>query len=313
VLILTRNRSLPLSCHEHCPAQVFSENRYPPRLQLLQVSVQSSLFPRAGSLKIFTRSRRRSRIDIAYSQPRALTSAISIGIPPYLRPPAPKRCGDLLNKSSVMPLRSPTLSNNYEPVSPVDITANPKRTRSVGFAPQADDKEDSKVTTRSIRTNSSSSITLNTPRKARFVEATSVLSPASGPGEHKSPFRDPKMAEDGPKPSDVGFGYIADNEPREQYATIRTDNSAATGQPLKSALKTPGTASRLLNPLSPTFREEVQLEKQEESTEKEQAKDLVSGFMHDPSTTVTDNHSRKSRPEYAWPRWSFAVSTSPAR
>lgn len=238
---------------------------------------------------------------------------LALAIPHYLRPPAPKHCGELRNKSSVMPLRSPTLSNNYEPVSPVDITANPKRTRSVGFAPQPDDKDDTKVTTRSIRTNSSSSITLNNPRKARFAEATSVLSPASGPGEHKSPFRDPKMAEDGPKPSDVGFGYIADNEPREQYATIRPDNSAATGQPLKSALKTPGTASRLLNPLSPTFREEVQLEKQEESTEKEQAKDLVSGFMHYPSTTVTDNHSRKSRPEYAWPRCSFAVSTSPAR
>jgi hypothetical protein len=89
------------------------------------------------------------------------------------------------------------------------------------------------------------------------------------------------MAEDGPKPSDVGFGYIGDSEqPRTQFATIRSDTNPATGQPLKSALKTPGTASRLLNPLSPTFREEVSLEKQEEKTDKEQAHDLVSHLVH---------------------------------
>ena len=174
--------------------------------------------------------------------------------------------------------KSPGLSSNYEPVSPVDLTAGPKRTRSVGFA--ADEKEESQVTTRSIRTNSSSSNTpsLSTPRKARFAEATSVLSPASGPGESRSPFADPKMAEGGHKPSDVGFGYIADNQPREQYATVRTDTSQS--QPLKSALKTPGTASRLLNPLSPTFREEAALEKQEDKTDIEQAKDLVGCIMH---------------------------------
>jgi hypothetical protein len=87
------------------------------------------------------------------------------------------------------------------------------------------------------------------------------------------------MAEDAPKPSDVGFGYIADNQPREQFATVRSDNNSGAGQPLKSALKTPGTASRLLNPLSPTFREEIALEKQEEKTDKEQAKDLVSWLL----------------------------------
>ena len=165
----------------------------------------------------------------------------------------------------------------YEPVSPVDITSGPKRTRSVGFASQVDDK-DTRVTTRSIRTNSSSSDSpsVSTPRKARFLEATSVLSPASGPGESRNPFATSKMAEDGPKPSDVGFGYIADAQPTQQYATVRSDTNPATGQPLKSAMKTPGTASRLLNPLSPSFREEVALEKQEEKTDKEQAKDLVS-------------------------------------
>lgn len=50
--------------------------------------------------------------------------------------------------------------------------------------------------------------------------------------------------------------------------------------PLKSALKVPGTPGRgLANPLSPTFREEEQLEQREKLTEKEQARDLV-GFNH---------------------------------
>ena len=48
------------------------------------------------------------------------------------------------------------------------------------------------------------------------------------------------------------------------------------GSPLKSALKVPGTPARFANPLSPTFREEQILEKQEELTEKENARDLVS-------------------------------------
>ncbi|KOS18822.1 hypothetical protein ESCO_000790 [Escovopsis weberi] len=45
--------------------------------------------------------------------------------------------------------------------------------------------------------------------------------------------------------------------------------------PLKSAMKVPGTPGRALaNPLSPTFREEQMLDKFEESTEKQQEKDL---------------------------------------
>lgn len=45
--------------------------------------------------------------------------------------------------------------------------------------------------------------------------------------------------------------------------------------PLKSAMRIPGTPGRRFdNPLSPTFREEQVLEKHEETTEKEQAKDL---------------------------------------
>jgi len=44
--------------------------------------------------------------------------------------------------------------------------------------------------------------------------------------------------------------------------------------PLKSALKTPGTARPQI--FSPTFKEEETLEKHEAETEKEQVKDLVS-------------------------------------
>lgn len=77
------------------------------------------------------------------------------------------------------------------------------------------------------------------------------------------------------KPSDVGFGYIADNGPVEQHATVPV-TYGVNGAPLKSAMKTPGTTTRLVNPMSPTFREEQMLEREEEKTEKQQAKDLVS-------------------------------------
>lgn len=170
--------------------------------------------------------------------------------------------------------------SNFEPVSPIDLTADTKRVRNVGFIEDLDEKAEIKATTRSLRTNSTASTTpsVNPVRRARFAEATSVLSPAAGPGEHRSPFADPTMDHagnsDGPKPSDVGFGYISDNQPVEQHAILRDPNGAA-GAPLKSALKTPGTASRLLNPLSPTFREEQILEKEEEKTDVQQAKDLV--------------------------------------
>jgi len=43
----------------------------------------------------------------------------------------------------------------------------------------------------------------------------------------------------------------------------------------------PGTPGRtMMNPLSPTFREEDRLEKQEAKTDKEQARDLVRHFPH---------------------------------
>jgi len=46
--------------------------------------------------------------------------------------------------------------------------------------------------------------------------------------------------------------------------------------PMKSALKPPGTPGRFLDPRSPTFKEEVALEKEEEKTDKQNAADIVS-------------------------------------
>jgi len=72
------------------------------------------------------------------------------------------------------------------------------------------------------------------------------------------------------QPSDIGFGYIADNRRSEIVEMPMTPAS-----PLKSAMKVPGTARRVDNLLSPTFREEQILEKREAMTDKEQAKDLT--------------------------------------
>jgi len=78
--------------------------------------------------------------------------------------------------------------------------------------------------------------------------------------------------------SDVGFGYVADND-----ASRNASLPAPPASPLKSALKTPGTPGRALNPLSPTFREEYILEKREKATEKENEKDLVSEDQKQPN------------------------------
>ncbi|KAI9731057.1 MAG: hypothetical protein M1834_005520 [Cirrosporium novae-zelandiae] len=139
------------------------------------------------------------------------------------------------------------------------------------------------------RTPSGSSVStapsLRTPRVTRFAEATSIISPIDNT---RSPFADPPSMENlkqsDPAPSDVGFGYISENDATKHSTYPGMDEEAGSsqyipqtpGSPLKSALKTPGTPGRLLNPLSPTFKEEEELEKQEEVTEKEQKRDLKS-------------------------------------
>lgn len=172
------------------------------------------------------------------------------------------------------------MSQYPPPLSPLDVIGGPRH-KSVGFHNIDLNEKETSIHTRPVRSDSESSTSsgLATPRKTRFAEATSVDSPATGPGEYRSPFADPpaKMATEH-KPSDVGFGYIADNAPVEQHATIPV-SYGVNGQPLKSAMKTPGTAARLINPMSPTFREEQMLEREEEKTEKQQANDLVRSLL----------------------------------
>ncbi|KAL8641653.1 MAG: hypothetical protein Q9228_001555 [Teloschistes exilis] len=135
------------------------------------------------------------------------------------------------------------------------------------------------------RTSSSSSsgLTLRSPRTARFAEATSVNSPIEPSASGRSPFKDPPKGAirtthlmPQPQPSDVGFGYVSDNQPSKHSSYVGVEIPLTPTSPLKSALKPPGTPGRMLNPLSPTFKEEQILEKHEEKAEKENARDLKS-------------------------------------
>ncbi|PPJ59048.1 hypothetical protein CBER1_01696 [Cercospora berteroae] len=137
---------------------------------------------------------------------------------------------------------------------------------------------DSQATTRttlSIKTPS-----LKSPRTARFAEATAVNSPIEPSKTGRNPFKDPptkyEMAQ--PQVADVGFGYVNKHEsvemPNTDYEPPMTARTIPMS-PLKSAMKTPGAPPRDYgNILSPTFKEEQVLEKQEAYTEKEQAKDI---------------------------------------
>ncbi|KAL8811431.1 MAG: hypothetical protein Q9200_001810 [Gallowayella weberi] len=141
------------------------------------------------------------------------------------------------------------------------------------------DEKDSRILVRSRTSSSSSSgLSLKTPRTARFAEATSVNSPIDPTSTGKSPFADPQIRTTHlmpqPQPSDVGFGYVADNQASKHSSFVGVEVPLTPASPLKSALKVPGTPGRQLNPLSPTFREEQILEKHEAKAEKENAKDL---------------------------------------
>lgn len=138
---------------------------------------------------------------------------------------------------------------------------------------------DKKLTTITIeRRSSNDSLDVKTPRTARFAEATSVYSPVDAP---RSPFEYPtNHYKPQAQVSDVGFGYMQSVEMEETDRKYLPPPTPRTpGGALKSALKSPGAPPRTpggaMSILSPTFREEQQLEKREASTEKEQVKDLV--------------------------------------
>jgi hypothetical protein len=130
--------------------------------------------------------------------------------------------------------------------------------------------------------NASSASSIKAPRTPRFAEATTVYSPVEPSDQGRSPFADPPQPKTQfhmpqSQPSDIGFGYIADNGPSRYSQGVPVEIPLSPASPLKSAMKIPGTPGRKIdNPLSPTFREEQILEKHEQSTEKEQAQDLVS-------------------------------------
>ena len=138
----------------------------------------------------------------------------------------------------------------------------------------ANDKKITQITIE--RRSSKDSLDVRTPRTARFAEATSVYSPIDAP---KSPFATNHYKPQ-PQVSDVGFGYVQSVEMEETDRNHLPPPTPRGMAPLKSALKSPGapprTPGRPSMILSPTFREERDLEKQESSLEKEQAKDLVS-------------------------------------
>lgn len=129
----------------------------------------------------------------------------------------------------------------------------------------------------------SSTTSLKSPRAARFAEATSVKSPIDPPATSRAPFNEPQSQYLQPQaqPSDVGFGYIGKRDSQHSVQLGQAVEVPLTPRsPLKSALRSPGAPLREIkqNPLSPTWQEEEVLEKHEESTEKEQAKDLVSAY-----------------------------------
>ncbi|KAF2769815.1 hypothetical protein EJ03DRAFT_84321 [Teratosphaeria nubilosa] len=122
---------------------------------------------------------------------------------------------------------------------------------------------------------------LKSPRTARFAEATAVNSPIE---PKKFPFSKLKVPNTNhymaqPQPGDVGFGYMNRHESVEMPDTDNNDYPSVPKSPLKSplksALKTPGAPPKDLKAiLSPTFKEEEILEKQEAHTEKRQKQDL---------------------------------------
>lgn len=154
-----------------------------------------------------------------------------------------------------------SLPQTYEAVSPIDIVSG--RNTGAMFPPNAIQER---------KSSESSTSSLKACRVTRFAEAETIHSPAHAADLEQSPFADPPEAfQTLPNVSDVGFGYVAASDPAHHASHHDVPSPG-----LKSALKVPGTPGRTLNPLSPTFREEFYVEKQEKVTEKENARDLVS-------------------------------------
>ena len=171
----------------------------------------------------------------------------------------------------------------HNPVSPIE--PDPSRPSPPQFL--VNDKTKTTQVTVRPRTSSSSSsgLSIKTPRTARFAEATSVNSPIGPSTVGRPPFTNSLPTTQHlmpqPQPSDVGFGYVAENQASKHSSYAGVEVPLTPNSPLKSALKPPGTPGRFANPLSPTFHEEQVLEKHEAHAEKENAKDLVRRHLAD--------------------------------
>ncbi|KAL2834504.1 hypothetical protein BDW59DRAFT_48374 [Aspergillus cavernicola] len=151
----------------------------------------------------------------------------------------------------------------YEPTSPREFVGGNNR-RSMASTSQPTTVGDLQSSSEPV------AAPLKSPRSARFAEATAIHSPTAAEYS-RSPFADPpNQSQNAPNVSDVGFGYVNAQDPAQHVP-----HHAAPASPLKSALRVPGTPARTLNPLSPTFREEFHVEKQEKQAEKMNAKDLA--------------------------------------
>jgi len=120
---------------------------------------------------------------------------------------------------------------------------------------------------------------LRSLRTPRFAEATAVNSPLEPTAAGRTPFAALRTNHYAPQlqPSDFGFDEkhvsVEMEEDNNHLPYGIAQASPLMSPPLKSALKTPGTASKGI--FSPTFNEEQVLDDVEQKTEKEQEKDLV--------------------------------------
>lgn len=192
-----------------------------------------------------------------------------------------------------------------KPVIPMDMT---RASYHSGMGDQPLQQQHTPQQTRS--SSESSGASLKSPRTARFAEATTVHSPIES--SSRSPFADPPQRQGGV--GDVGFGYVAANDPAQHAEDSRPPMTPALASPLRSGLKVPNTA-KSLNPLSPTFREEYMLEKQEKEAEKENARDLVRHLlecMARPRLNAPADQNSESNSESVLRRSSSVASTSRA-
>ena len=185
----------------------------------------------------------------------------------------------------------------YDPVVPADLTRSSYHS-AMGSPPHH--------TVRETRSGSdTSNASLKSPRTARFAEATSIHSPIDRTEAGRSPFADPPNTHAQGNVADVGFGYVAANDPAR-----RVDDQVPMS-PFRPDLKMPQTA-KSLNPLSPTFREEYILEKQEKKAEVENARDLVSQAFRENDQCHLLTIISASNSASALLRFSCVLSTSVA-